>query len=186
MSKNKIFKAVLALFAAIAVTACNTTGSKTAVAKKAPAKPFEIYEVHHDGRINIFYQRAMYKDFMKLGETPFRLTRIGAGPNGQTLVFGLTRKDKKLKNKVAAIELYSGNMKAPANFYAEMRRHGRIYVFNNFRDMQPVRQFGHPNFFYMQVGAGPRGETVVYVLNSKNKKKKPVALIQRFKAMNAK
>ena len=50
--------------------------------------------------------------------------------------------------------------------------------------MQPVRQFGHPNFFYMEVAAGPKGETVVYVLNKSNKKKKPVALIEAFKKHN--
>ena len=38
--------------------------------------------------------------------------------------------------------------------------------------MATVRQFGHPNFFYTEIGSGPKGETVVYVLNKKTKKKK--------------
>ena len=66
----------------------------------------EIYEVHHDGRLHVFYDRKLYKEFLELGETPFRLTRIGAGPKGQTIVFGLTKKDKKKPGSVDAIKIY--------------------------------------------------------------------------------
>jgi hypothetical protein len=153
--------------------------------KASPQPVMELYEVHHDGRIHVFYDRKLYTDFLALGETPFRLTRIGAGPKGETLVFGLTKKDKKKPGKVAAINLFNGKLPAPENFYAELRNHGRIYVFNNYEDMKPVRQFGHPNFFYTEIGAGPKGETVVYVLNKKTKKKRPDALISAFKKHNS-
>ena len=96
-------------------------------------------------------------------------------PRVKTLVFGLTKKDKKHPEKVAAINLYDGKIKVSDTFYAEMYKNDRIYVFNNFNDMATVRNFGHPNFFYMSVGTGPKGETVVYMLNSKNKKKSPLS-----------
>ncbi|MCW8956321.1 MAG: hypothetical protein OQL09_05515 [Gammaproteobacteria bacterium] len=145
----------------------------------------EIYEVHEDGRIYAFYDRALYKEFLSVGETAYRLTRIGSGPNGETMVFGLTKADKKKGANTAAVKLFENKLNPAEDFYAETVRHGRIYVFNKFEDMQPVRQFGHPNFFYMEVGAGPKGETVVYVLNKSNKKDKPVELIKRFKQHNA-
>ena len=144
----------------------------------------EIYEVHHDGRMHVFYDRNLYENFLQLGETPFRLTRIGAGPNGETIVFGLTKKDKKIPGSVVAIKIYDNKVNAPNNIYAEMRLHGRIYVFSKFEDMKPVRQFGHPTFFYTEIGSGPKGETVVYVLNKANKKKRPDALIAKFKSVN--
>ena len=131
----------------------------------------EIYEVHHDGRMYVFYDRKLYKEFLQLGETPFRLTRIGAGPKGETIVFGLTKKDKKKPGSVEAIKIYDNRTDAPDNIYAEMRCHGRIYVFSKFVDMMPVREFDHPTFFYTEIGSGPEGETVVYVLNKANKKK---------------
>ena len=161
------------------LNACATTGSSS--------NPGEltIYEVHKNDRIHVFYDRKEFKSFMKLGETTFRLTRIGAGPKGETMEFGLTKKDKKHPGKVAAINLYDGKIKAGDHFYAEMYKNGRIYVFNNFKDMATVRNFGHPNYFYLSVGAGPKGETVVYVLNSKNKKKKPVQLISQFNKRNS-
>lgn len=144
-----------------------------------------IYEVHKDGRIHVFYDRKELEKFKQLGETTYRLTRIGVGPKGETMVFGLTKKDKKKPGKVAAIKLYDGKIEADENFYAEMYKNGRIYVFNNFKDMKTVRDFGHPNYFYTTIGSGPKGETVVYVLNKKTKKKKPVQLIETFKQRNS-
>jgi len=161
------------------LSACASTGSSSS------SDDMSIYEVHKKGRIHVFYDRKEFKSFMKVGETTFRLTRIGAGPKGETMEFGLTKKDKKKPGKVAAIKLYDGKIKAGDDFYAEMYKNGRIYVFNNFKDMETVRNFGHPNYFYMSVGTGPKGETVVYVLNSKNKKKKPVGLIDEFKSRNS-
>jgi hypothetical protein len=65
-----------------------------------------------------------------------------------------------------------------------MRSEGRIYVFNNFQDMSDVRKVGEAPYRFTEIGTGPKGETVVYVLNKTNKKKKPVALIDAFKKKN--
>lgn len=145
---------------------------------------FEVYEVYHDGRINVFYDRKLYQEYLAMHETPFRLTRIGAGPKGETIVFGLTKEDKKMKSEIPVISLYDGKMEAPKNFYGEMRRHGRIYVFSSWEDMKPVREYGHPNFFFTEIGQGPKGETVVYVVNERNKKHLPKDLVKKFKSMN--
>lgn len=185
---SKIIKMIPALVLLALLSACGATTSEKTAGDTASVN--EIYEVHHDGRIHVFYTRGMYEEFQKVGETPFRLTRIAKGPNRETMVFGLHKKDKKLKKRtkemtgVAAIDLYDGKATAADDFYGEIKKHGRIYVFSSFKDMQPVRQFGHPNFFYMQVASGPNKETVMYVLNKKTKKKKPVELIAKFKKMN--
>ena len=186
-------KTTLAVSSMLLLTVgCSTTSNQMASQSEAQSevttatekpKAMELYEVHHEGRINVFYDRALYHEFLQLGETSFRLTRIGAGPNGETMVFGITKDDKKKATEVAAVKLYDGDVSVEGDFYAEMRRHGRIYVFSAFADMQPVRQFGHPNFFYSEIGAGPDGETVVFVLNSKTKKKRPEALIAKYMDM---
>lgn len=175
-----MFKKIsFSLIFTLLLNACTATGSSSI------ADNLAIYEVHKDGRIHIFYDRKELAAFMQHGETTYRLTRIGAGPKGETIEFGLTKKDKKKPGKVAAIQLYDGKIEAEDDFYAEMYKNGRIYVFNNFDDMATVRNFGHPNYFYMSVGGGPKGETVVYVLNSKTKKKKPLELIAEFDKRNS-
>jgi len=172
------------LLSVVMLSACNQVKEAEVVTEQAETVA-EIYEVHDDGRIYAFYDKKTFKEFMQVGETTFRLTRIGAGPNGETMVFGLTKKDKKKGVDTPAVKLYEGKINPAKDFYAEMIRHERIYVFSDFADMQTVRQFGHPNFFYTEIGSGPKGETVVYVLNKKTKKKKPTALIAEFKKRNA-
>ncbi len=188
-SVNSFIKGMTALLIVAFVSACSMTDEKDMSGEKpgtttATVAPMEIYEVHHDGRIHVFYDHKLYSDFLELGESPFRLTRIGAGPNGETLVFGLTGADKKKPDGVNAIKLYDGKMNAPDNFYAEMRKDNRIYIFSQFEDMKPVRDFGAPNYMFTEIGAGPKGETVVYVLNKSNKKKRPDALIAKHQSMH--
>jgi hypothetical protein len=188
-----LIQLIFALSIAGLMTACGShevkmtekAGEHTEMAEAKSEAAMEIFEVHHEGRIHVFYDRKLYRDFIALGETPFRLTRIGAGPHGETMVFGLTKHDKKHPNQVALINVFDGKAPTPEKIYGEMRRDGRIYVFNNFEDMTGVRQAGHPNLFYTEIGAGPKGETVVYVLNEETKKERPDQLIAAFKQRNS-
>ncbi|CAM3679832.1 hypothetical protein [Parendozoicomonas haliclonae] len=163
---------------------------------KAPAAPKakavaaqinndDLYEVAHEGRYYVFDDMAVYKDFIANGETPYRKVYIGEGPDNQTLVFGLTSKDKKKTSGIGSIDLYKGQQQAAEKFYGEMRNEdGRLYVFSTLADMEAVRQTGEAAYRFTQIGAGPNGETVVFVLNKTNKKKKPVALMAEFAARN--
>jgi len=174
----------LLLLSVVMLSACNPVKNTAALPAQIETVS-EIYEVHNDGRIYVFYDKKTFKEFLQVGETAYRLTQIGTGPNGETMVFGLTKKDKKKGINTPAVKLYKNKMQPSQDFYAETIRHGRIYVFSTFADMQTVRLFGHPNFFYTEIGSGPKGETVVYVLNKKTKKKKPTALIAEFKKRNS-
>lgn len=181
MLLNQLKIVFIAALTVMSITACNQVKTETASTESVS----EIYEVHEDGRIHVFYEKKLYHEFTQLGETAYRLTRIGTGPNGETMVFGLTKKDKKKGGNTPAVKLYENKTGIADNFYGETRRHERIYVFSTFSDMATVRQFGHPNFFYTEIGSGPKGETVVYVLNKSNKKNKPEALMQEFKKRNS-
>lgn len=143
----------------------------------------ELYEVHKDGRIYIFYDRGLYENFIEHGHTAYSFNRIGAGPNGETLVFGLTGEDKKKLSGIPSVEIYDG-IKKPGAFYGEAMIDGRIYVFDSLEEMAAVRQHHEAAYRLTDIGAGPRGETVVYVLTSENKKQRPEALIAKYKEMN--
>lgn len=145
----------------------------------------DYYEVEHEGRNYIFDDRKTYLSFLSVGETPYRLTRIGAGKNGETIVFGLTKKDKKKTRGIASIMMYENAIEGSSEeFYAEIYREGRIYVFDYWKDVQAFRSVGEAPYRYTVIGSGPNGKTVVYVLNISNKKARPDALIARFRAVH--
>lgn len=141
----------------------------------------DYYEAHHDGRIYVFDDFDTYKHFLAHGETPYRYMRIGAGPEGKTVVFGLTDADKKKREGVASVEMWDGTLNGAAeNFYAEVLYEGRFYVFDRWADVKSFRETWEAPYRFTQIGAGPQGRTVVFVLNSGNKKKQPTALIEEF------
>ncbi len=181
----RILKTVMLGGLVAALTAC-TTGTKKEPMAAADLNNEDLYEVHHDGRIHVFDDQATYQQFLAVGETSFRQTFIGAGPKGETLVFGVTGADKKKSaEQVAGYNLYHGKLPAADSFYGEMRMEGRIYVFDRIEDMEAVRTTGEAPLRYTEIGAGPQGETLVYVLRSDNKKQKPVELMAAFKQHNS-
>ncbi len=143
-----------------------------------------LYEVHKDGRIYLFYDTHSYHDFKQTGHVNYMFSRIGAGPKGETLVFGLTGKDKKKRSGIPSVMIYDGEHK-PTSFYGEAILEGRIYVFDDYREMQTFRQTGEAAYRFTDIGSGPNGETVVFVLTKQNKKKRPDALVKEFKHRNA-
>jgi len=176
---------------ALALGACSVQMNKpTTVESATPLAQADLnngdfYEVHHEGRIYLFDDYATYQSFVEVDETAFRQTFIGAGPKGETLVFGLTGSDKKkAADQIASYNLYHGQLAPAADFYAELRAEGRIYVFDRYADLEQVRLTGEAPLRYTEIGTGPQGETVVYVLRDDNKKQKPAALQAAFKQRN--
>lgn len=146
----------------------------------------DYYQVYQEGRIYVFDDFKTYIGFIKNGETPFRLTRIGAGPSGETLVFGLSEQDKTMRTGLGSVDLYDGKTAGIAEgFYGEVVKDGRIYVFGDWNDLKAFIAVGEAPLRYTQIGAGPNGETVIYVLNEHNKKQKPSALIAEFNRKHA-
>ena len=174
----------------LSVVGCQSTDTAAVKApvKKAVAKVVnnnDLFEVAHDGRYFVFDDFATYQQFLSVGETAYRKVYIGDGPQGETLVFGLTGKDKKKTAGIAGIDMYRGNLNASSDFYGEIRSEdGRLYVFSTYEDMVETRKLGDAIYRFTQIGAGPDGQTVVFVLNKSNKKKRPDALINAFKKRN--
>lgn len=145
----------------------------------------DYYEVEADGRLYIFDDVKTYRSFLSVGETAYRLTRIGAGPNGETVVFGLRKQDKKMRSGLGGVDLFDGKAEGMAvGFYGEVYREGRIYVFSEWADLASFKLVGEAPYRFTDIGAGPKGETVVYVLNKKNKKQHPSHLINLFKKVH--
>jgi len=119
---------------------------------------------------------------LKLGETPYRLTRIGTGKKDETVVFGLRKQDKKMLSGLGGVALFDRTAEGISDvFYGEVIGDGRIHVFNRWNDLKAFLDVGEAPYRYTDIGAGPNGEAVVDVLNKDNKKNKPIKLIQQIK-----
>ncbi len=127
-----------------------------------------------------------YFDFLAHGEVQMTRTRIGAGPGGKTLVYGITKADVKASSPSRGERLMEGTLAEDAPFYGEVFKNGRFYLFGDLKDMKDFTAFGEVPYSYTDVGAGPKGETLVFVMNKASYKKgKPVERKDRFVALRA-
>lgn len=189
--------------AALALTGCATDMNQAAPAATAPAakpaaapvaektaaaptaKEFFII-LPESGRIHAFGDTKNYLQFLATGEVALTRTQIGAGPKGETIVYGITKDDVK-KNQPSLGELiYQDKLPAAAEFHGEVFKNGRFYVFGDLKDMKAFAAFGEVPYSYTDIGAGPKGETLVWVMNKNSYKKgRPAATIERFQQLRA-
>lgn len=189
--------------AALALTGCATDMNQAAPAAAAPAakpaaapvaektvaaptaKEFFII-LPESGRIHAFGDTKNYLQFLATGEVALTRTQIGAGPKGETIVYGITKDDVK-KNQPSLGELiYQDKLPAADDFHGEVFKNGRFYVFGDLKDMKAFAAFGEVPYSYTDIGAGPKGETLVWVMNKNSYKKgRPAATIERFQQLRA-
>jgi hypothetical protein len=145
----------------------------------------DYYQVRREQRIYVFDDASTFKEFLSSGEAPYRLTRIGAGPKGETVVFGLRGMDKDKKDdSVGGVALYDGKAQGAADsFFAVLMDDARIHVFEDWAGFAAYRESGEAAFRYTDIGGGPKGQTVVYVFGKANKDKKPDEMVARFKSL---
>jgi len=192
-----------ALAASLLLTALSgcATNNPTPTAAKAEAKPvavtatpapatqhidyyFVIY--HENGRVYPIADTANYLEFMHTNELIYTRSRIGEGPDGATLVFGIQKKEADDLAKPAKAELfYDGKYEPTGPFYGEVVKDGRFYVFGDWKDFKDYKEHGEMIYTFTEIGTGPQGETVIYGLNKDTVKAgRPVALIERFNTLH--
>ena len=196
--KHTMQMASLAAGAAVllALTGCATdmkqasSTQPTAAAKSAPAATAAAREFYvvlpEDGRIYAFGDTKNYMDYMAHSEVALTRTRIGAGPGGKTVVYGITGDDVKKNTPSLAEQIMDGKLEAAPGFHGEAFKDGRYYVFGNLKDMMAFTAYGEVPYSYTDIGAGPKGETLVWVMNKDSYAKgRPVSTIERFRNLRA-
>lgn len=185
-----------ATLAALVISGCAAPAAAppaAAAPKAAPASPVaapmeakEFYSVLKDGRIYAFGDTKNYFDFLSHGEVTLTRTKIGTGPGGATVVYGITSEDVKTNTPSMGERIMEAKLPAAANFHGEVFKDGRYYVFPELKDMMPFIAFGEVPYSFTDIGAGPKGETLVWVMNSTSiKTGRPLATMERFKALRA-
>ncbi|MGQ0696909.1 MAG: hypothetical protein ACT4PZ_01580 [Panacagrimonas sp.] len=191
----------LAVLLSAGVSACATPGGwmgaeaekgyEKELAAKRIAEAYnndDYYEIYKDGRIYAFSDFKDYQSWLKTDEVPLVVTKIGAGPKGETIKLQLNKAEAKSMEKTvgykgAAQKMFEGELVGiETGFYAEIIRPERVWVFENGKDLHEFQKSGEVPCGITQIGAGPEGKTVVYAQNCKAAAKaKPEAAIARFK-----
>lgn len=163
------------------------TAPVTAAAQPAASVAANYFLVYHEnGRIYPIADSKNYLAFLDVGELIYTRTRVGAGPDGETIVFGIMKNEAEDLAKPSNAELfYDGKMDVTGPFYGEVFRDGRFYVFGEWADFKDYLAHKEITFTFTEVGTGPKGETVIYALNKKTKDEgRPVALVEAFKKLH--
>ena len=180
-------KPVVIAQAAAPAAAPQATAAPVAAAQPAAAVTANYFLVFHEnGRIYPIADAKNYLAFLEHGELIYTRTRVGEGPDGATIVFGIEKKEAEdLAKPSRAEQLYDGRMEVTGPFYGEVLRDGRFYVFGEWADFKDYLAHKEITFTFTEVGTGPNGETVIYALNKKTKDQgRPVALVEAFKQLH--
>lgn len=181
--------AVASVVALTTLAGCATQSGTQSAGQTQAAQAANYFMVFHEnGRVYAFGDKQNYLLFMNTDEVPLTRTRIGGGPDGQTVVFGITKAEsKKLNELTAAEKFFDGKAGNVGEFYGEVFRNGRYHVFGEWQDFKDYLSHKEITFTFTEIGTGPKGETVIYALNSKTKKQgRPVKLIEQFNKLRQK
>lgn len=191
---NTMMRGMAPALAGVLLVACGAKGGwMGAAAEKTYDKELEAqrlasvrnsddyYEYHLDNEIIVLADRKDVQTYLSAGEIPLRVTKIGGGPNGERLVFGLVRNEakameKKVGYKGGAQQMYEGSLEGnDKGFYAEVMKGGRYIVFGTWKDLQTFRQSGAAN--PVSSGASADGKPVTFTTDSPD-------VVARFKELH--
>ena len=173
------------LAATLAACSMNAPAPSASAAKAAEAalNNDDWYQVWTEGQAVVFDDHAVYAEYVNTGKAPVMKDLGIKDQQGRNIVLGLRAEDRsKDVNTLAAKRFIDVNLPPSSSFYGEIREDNKIFVFQRYGDMMDVVKLGEPIFSYIELGAGPDGERLIYALAKEEKK--PEKLIVKFKSMN--
>jgi hypothetical protein len=142
-----------------AVAAPAAAPAAPAAAAQPVAAPTQHYFLvfHENGRIYPIADAKNYLAFLDVNELIYTRTRVGEGPAGETLVFGIEKKEADDLAKPSVVEqLYDGKMEVAGPFYGEVIKDGRFHVFGTWQDFKDYLVNKEITYTFTEVGTGPR------------------------------
>ncbi|MGX5725406.1 hypothetical protein ACWKWZ_10195 [Metapseudomonas otitidis] len=167
----------LALVAA-ALGACAT--QPAAPAKVEALNNEDWYQIRTEKELFVFDDYATYRNFVANGAAPVRKDTGKQDGFGREIILVLKAEDQGKEAKTSAQRFLDVSLPPAQPFYGELRdEEGIIYVFSRYGDMMDMYKIGEPTFSYVDIGGGPDGQRVVYVLIKEEPK--PEKLIAQFR-----
>lgn len=140
----------------------------TAAPKAAVAASVNRYfEVHTETRIYVFTEPSIYEAYKTSGELAYTRAKIGEGPGGKTLVFGITKDDAANPLDVPSPpERAFADLAATLgsdDFFGLIERDNRYYVSTSVKEFLGFHSTGEAAYARTSIGGGLGGKTLVYV-----------------------
>jgi hypothetical protein len=139
----------------------------------------DYYEFERDGRIYVLSDAKDYNNYLKTSEVVLSTKKIGGGPDGKTIVYGLIKNEAKLlekdpKAQGAAQKMYEGKLRGlEKDFFGLVIQNDTYYVFSSWKDLEAFKSSGAATGFRETDASG---NAVVYV----GAAAKPEAVSTRF------
>ena len=161
--------AYLCLLAVIFITGCSGMSvQEEPVTKQIVSKGGNFFVWEHLERHYVIGNEISNTKFAKSPHLPYARTILGAGPNGETVVFEINKKDSSYVERL--METYEKTpflVASKGDDYFVYKVHGRYYVVGNKATREKLVKNGHIPYAKTILGAGPHGETVVYEIDKK-------------------
>src|SRR5262249_20569396 len=96
----------------------------------------DYYEIHKEGRIVVIADLTDLKLYNSGLDFPLRVTRIGGGPGGETVVFDIAKPEAGKKSGFGSVEMYDGRRAgSDKNFYGEVVNAKGYFVFGDWKQL---------------------------------------------------
>lgn len=166
----------LALLLGLVVSGCVTTAKNAQM--DGPATPEKVYsgENHftvwdYADRHYVTGNEEMNNKFAEHHHLPYTKTILGAGPQGQTVVFEVNKKDATyVENLIDTYNHVPFLIDSKGDNYSVYKYNGRIYVIGNPKTRDFFVQHQHLPYTKTLLGAGPGAETVIFEVDKKDPK----------------
>ncbi len=122
----------------------------------------------YDNRIFVIGNPKTSADFETQHHLPYTRTILGAGPNGETVIFEVNKKKPEFAEGLK--QRFENNpflIESKGNNYNVWKYKGRIYVIGNPKTNESFKTLHHLPYTKTVLGAGPFGETVIFEVNKK-------------------
>ncbi|MFN2258064.1 MAG: hypothetical protein ABR516_06255 [Desulfuromonadaceae bacterium] len=128
----------------------------------------DLHIYKYDGRIYVIGSEETRADFEQHKHLPYTKTLLGAGPNGETVIFEVDKSDAAYADSL--IDEYNSIpwvLEENAT-YTAWKYQGRIYVIGNAETNASFARHKHLPYTKTILGAGPGGETVIFEVDKKD------------------
>lgn len=183
--KRKLAASVIILMA-ILVSGCASTDSKKTEMKPAKSAMTEskmaanngpalieseenYYVWEYEGRIWVIGNQSTSENFAKNHHMPYTKTVLGAGPNGETVIFEVDKKKPEMADQLKSkYESTPFLLESDESGYHLWKYKERLYVTGNPETNENFRHHPHLPYTKTILGLGPFGETVIFEVDKKD------------------